>query len=292
MAEIVDVFIKDTTLAADPIEGVLVRVYSSNGAIFHTQGVTDATGLAGFLLDPATYQLRFYKQHVALPNPRYIVVVAAPVAPATNIFDVTADLVMPPTPTDVRLCTAFGYFRKPDGSPAPNVDVHFIAKFKPILLDGDAILTPQLSARTDERGYMQINLIRFGKYDVTVQGIDDEQRCITVPNTPNVNLPDLLLPVVDRITFDPPGPYALAVGEDLTVTPTILASDGNEVGVDEVQWSSSDTAVLGVLPGGGVLVLRGLGTGTADIEAVRSNQTIIRIPDTPIEGVPLAATVT
>jgi hypothetical protein len=292
VAENVDVVVKDTTLSADPIQGALLRVYNQAGTVFFTQAITDADGAAALLLEPGTYQIRFYKQHVGFKNPLYITVLAAPVAPDSNIFDTTADILTPPTPTDVRLCTAYGFFRKPDGSPAPNVDVHFIAKFKPILLEGDAVLTPQLTARTDARGYLQINLIRFGKYDVTVQGIDDEQRCITIPNTPNVNLPDLLLPVVDRVTFDPPGPYALAVGEDLQVTPTIIASDGNEVGDGDVQWSSSDTNVLAVLPAGGVLTLRGIGAGTANIQAVRADQSIVRIPDTPIEGVPLAAVVT
>lgn len=291
-AQVVDIYIKDTGLGSDPIPNVLVRVYSPDGVTFFTQAVTDVYGVASLLLEPASYQVRFYKQHVGFKNPLRVIVIDTAVTPGSNVFDVTADLVAPPTPTDVRLCTAFGYFRKPDGSPAANVDVHFIAKFKPIILEGDAVLTPQISARTDASGYMQVNLIRFGMYDVTVQGIDDTQRCVTVPNAPNVNLPDLLLPVVDRIVFDPPGPYTVAADQELQVTPTIIASDGNEVSFDEVQWSSSDSNVMAVLPAGGVLTLRGILAGTADIQAVRANQTIVRIPDTPIVGVPLSVTVT
>lgn len=287
-AQNVDVYIKDTGAGSDPIPGVLVRVYSPDSTIFYTQAVTDVYGVASFLLDPATYQVRFYKQHVGFKNPLMVVVGPA----GGNIFDTTADLIAPPTPTDVRLCTAYGYFRAPDGSPATNVDVHFIPKFKPVLLDGDAVLTPQVMARTDGRGYMQINLIRCGQYDVTVQGIDDTQRLVSVPDTPNVSLPNLLFPVVDRITFSPPGPYALAVGQELQVTPTIIASDGNEVDAYNVIWSSSDSSILAVLLAGGVLTLRGLTHGTASVQAVRADQSIIRIPDAGITGVPLAATVT
>ena len=288
--ENVNVYIKDS-LHGDPISGVVVRVYSENGAVFYTQATTDTLGLAGFLLNTQKYQLRFYKAHVALPNPRYIEVLEAPVAPLSNTFDIVADLVSPPSAVDPRLCTAFGYFRRPDGTPAVHVDVHFIAKFKPLLLDGDAVVTERTIARTDKDGYLQVNLIRCGQYEVTVQGIEDEQRLISVPNAPNVSLPSLLFPVVDRITFDVAEPWTVAVGEEIQVTPTVWGSDGNELDAWEVIWSSSDLDVLAVLPSGGVLTLRGLAAGTASVQAVRADQTIVRIPDTPIQGVPVSVTV-
>lgn len=290
--ESVDVYIKDS-LHGDPIPGVIVRVYSSDGATFYTQVTTDAFGLAAFLLDSdnSPYQLRFYKLHVSLPNPKYITVLSAPVAPQTNVFDVVADLVAPPTATDPRLCTAYGFFRRPDGTPAANVDVHFIAKFKPLLLDGDAVVTERTTAKTDAKGYLQVNLIRCGQYDVTVQGIEDEQRVIAVPDAPNVSLPALLFPVVDRIDFSPVGPWAVAVGQEIQVTPTVYASDGNQVDSFDVIWSSSDPSVLAVLPSGGVLTLRGVATGSASVLATRADQSIVRIPDTPIVGVPVAVTV-
>jgi hypothetical protein len=34
-------------------------------------------------------------------------------------------------------------------------------------------------------------------------------------------------------------------------------------------------------------VIAGVSVGTAELQAVRADQTIVRIPDTPIEGVPL-----
>lgn len=289
--ENVDVYIKDS-LHGDPISGVVVRVYSENGKIFYTQATTNNDGLAAFLLNNQTYQLRFYKQHVALPNPRYIEVLEAPVLPQSNVFDVVADLVVPPVATDPRLCTVYGHFRRPDGSPAVNVDIHFIAKFKPLLLDGAALVTERTTTRTDKDGYVQINLVRCGKYDVTVQGIEDEQRLISVPDAPNVHLPALLFPVVERVTFDVVQPWGVAVGQEIYVTPTVYGSDGNKLEFYDVLWSSSDTNVLAVLCAGGVLTLRGLAAGTASLVGRRADQTIVRIPDTPIQGVPAAVTVT
>lgn len=287
--ENVDIVVLDTTPDKDPIPGVLVKVYSKDGKTFFTQAETDVLGNAAFLLNTQEYQIRFYKQHVSLPNPLYIEVLPSP---EINIFDVSGELVAPPTANDGRLCVAFGYFRRPDGSPASNVDIHFINKFNPLSLDGDAVLTERIAVRTDENGFAKINLIRFGKYDVTVQGQEDYQRCIAVPDLPNVSLPALLFPVVAKIVFSPVGPFNVPVGNEIQVTPTIYSSDGNVVDdPGEVQWSSSNPNVLAVLPAGGVLTLRGLAAGTANIQAVRADNSIVRIPDPGITGVPAAVTV-
>jgi len=290
--EIVDIYIKDSSPAKNPAEGVVVRAFSENGKIFYTQATTDVGGHAGFLLPSGlTFQLRFFKQNVGFVNPQYIVIAASP---GVNSFDVTCDVLTPPTSRSARLCVAFGYFYRIDGSPAANVDIHVIAKFNPLLLDGNAILTEQLAVRTDEKGYVEMPLVRCGQYDVTVQGIEDYQRCISVPDAPNVNWPDLLFPVVDRVSFTPTPPTTLAVGQEVSITPSVYATDGNLLlggAMGDVFWSSSDNSVLVILLAGGVITLRGIGPGTASLRAVRADQSIVRIPDLPIRGLPPAITV-
>jgi len=288
--EPVNVFIKKDNIAMDPVEGVVVRVYDAAGAVFITQVVTDVLGLAAFLLDSGfTYQLRFYKLHFAFA-PKLISVLAAP---GINTFDVTTECLDPPTVTDPRLCVAYGYFRNPDGSPARNVNLRFITKFRPLLLEGDGVLTPSMDVKTDKDGYVQISLIRFGEYDVTVEGIEDHERCIAIPDQLNVSLPSLLFPVVSNITFVPAGPWGLLVGADLVVTPTVFSSDGNQLpNTSDVIWSSSNPAVLAVMPGGDLVTLRGITPGTANLLATRTDPSIVRIPDTPITGVPVVVTVT
>jgi hypothetical protein len=78
------------------------------------------------------------------------------------------------------------------------------------------------------------------------------------------------------------------------VKPTILATNGevlSGVAFDEVVWSSSDAAVLLVLPGGDKVTLRGIGGGVASILLRRANYSIIRYPDLPIVGQPAVVTV-
>lgn len=287
----VDVYLVDTSPQANPIVGVVVRVYSQNGAMFFTQVSTDTNGHAGFLLpDSTTYQLRFYKFGVGFQNPWYMQVQPSP---AVNSFTVSAELVTPPVPADARLCTAFGTFRRPDGSAAPYLDIQFIPKFKPLILDGSALLVERATVRTDCNGYVELNLIRGGQYDVTIQGLEDMQRYVNVPDAPNWNIADLLFPVVSQITFDPPGPLTVGVGQQIQVTPTVYTSDGNEdtCGAYDVAWSSDNPQVMGLNIAGGILTLNGLSAGTANIIAVRLDQTIVTIPPTPIQGIPMPVTV-
>jgi hypothetical protein len=288
----VDVYVSDTSPMGSPVSGVVCRVYTQDGSIFSTQTATDGDGHVGFMLsDGATYQLRFYKFGVSFTNPQYIAVVPAP---GVNKFDVLAELVTPPVPADRRLCTAFGFFRTPDGSPAAKVDLHFLPKFNPLIVEGSAVLVERTIVRTDEKGYVEVNLFRNGQYDVMLQGMEDTQRRISVPDAPNVNLPDLLFPVVSLITFDPPGPYTLPVGEQMQLTPSVFTSDGNTDPLGnayDVMWSSDNPDVLGLNLAGGVITLNGNSPGVANVIAKRSDLSIVRIPDLGIIGIPQLVTV-
>lgn len=287
----VDVFIKDTSPLHAPISGVVVSVYSATGAQLITQSTTDNDGHSGFLLNEGLHQLRFAKFGVGFSVPQYI-----EVSSSNNVFDVPGNLVVPPVSNDARLCVAYGFFRDVTGAPAAFTNIHFISKFKPVLLEGSAVLTERVSVRTDERGYAQINLIRFGKYDVTIAGFEDYQRCIEVPDAPNVNLPDLLFPVIQSVVFDPPIPSSMDVGDpDFQTTPSAIRSDGNVLdgphSCEAIQFSSSDSDILGLLIAGGVITLRPLSVGTASLKGVRNENTIVRIPDLGIQGLPVSVVI-
>lgn len=285
--EVVDFYVKDTSPLGKPVVGAIVKIFSEDGRLVFTQTETDVVGHAGFLLASGfRYQARFYKRNVSFTNPLFF---DALTALGANVFDVKAGISMPPTPNDRRLCTAYGYFRTLTGAEASGVGIHFIARFRPLLLDGAGILTEREIVRTDQEGYAQVNLIRLGQYDVTLQGFEDYTHKITVPDAPNVNLPDLLFPVVAAVSFEPGPPFVIPVGVDVQVTPTVVATDGEVLwgpAMDDVLWRSSDSNVLAVLPVGPKVTLRGLARGTANILVSRANYSIIRYPDLPIAGQP------
>ena len=296
--EPVDIHVQDQF--GDPVEGVTVGVYDPTGATYYTGGVTDATGVASFLLETLSYSMRFYKFHTNFYNPQLFDVLAAP---ETNVFDAKAEIFVLPVAQDSRLCRCSGFFRDLDGSPKRYLDIHIISQFDPILLDDAAVISEERHLRTDEKGYAQIDLIRGAMYWARVESLgaampsptSTDLRCISVPDQPSANLPDLLLPIVARVNFTPIGPYALAVGTEVELGVEVYDSAGVLLvgaATSDVQWKSSDPNVLAVMPSGSTIKIRGVAAGTAQIIAERLNTSIIKIPNLAIAGQPAEVQVT
>ncbi len=291
-----DVYVVDQSALALPVPGVLVRVFDATNRVFHTQAVTDASGRAGFTLYIGTYQLRFYKFGAQVEQPQLVEVTVPPQGkPLTNAFTVRAVVFQPPISNDPRLCRASGYFRDITGASQPNLDIQIIGQFQPILLEGAAVLSERRALRTDGDGFACVDLIRCARYTATLEGMEDTQRCVEVPDAPSANLPDLLFPVVEQVTLTPAAPYAMRVGARLELTPVVVASSGVPLvgtATADVVWSSSDTTVLDVGVTATTLVLTAKARGTAELRATRLNNTIVRVPNTAIRGVPQTITVT
>jgi len=288
--EPVDVYVLSSAPDNAPIAGAVVHVYSTDGALFYTRGETDESGKASFLLSTQSYSLRFFKQHTQFTQPQLMEVVGppAPAVPSSNVFNVYCEVLSVPVASDPRLCRASGFFRDVSGSPKRNLDIHFIARFDPILLDGDGVVTERQTIRTDDNGFAQIDLIRFGNYCAMIQDREDLLRAVSVPNQASVNLPDLLFPRVKTVTLDPSGPYSLYVEDSIEVTPTVVTTDGRELdgaAIADVLWSSSDTGVATVAVSGDNLVITAVGAGEASVVAERRDTSVISIPDTPVEVV-------
>lgn len=287
--EAADIYVKNPV--GDPVEGVLVKVYNDFGDVFFTQAITDADGRAGLLLETLVYSLRFYKFQVGFIQPQLISVLPAP---AGNVFDVVAEPFEMPIATDPRFCRCSGFFRDIAGAPKQYLDMNFMSEFNPIVLDDSAVVDESRNIRTDQKGYAQIDLIRGGIYYVRVEAMGGNQlRCVHVPDQASANLPDLLFPVVERVTFDPL-PTSLVAGSELEVMPTIYDSGGWPLvgtALADVRWGSDDETVMTVIADADKLTIRALAAGVANITASRQDSSIIRIPDTPIEGVPQEVTV-
>lgn len=290
--EPVDFFVLDTSPGRVPVSGAYVKVLSADGKLVYSAGSTDADGHVGFLLpSDIPFQMRAYKFATSFKQPLLFTVLSAP---QTNTFDVSASTVAPPTPNDARLCTAFGYFRDITGAPHAGVEIHVIGQFNPVWVEGAGVLKERVILRTDDAGYVQVNLFRNAKYDVVIQGEEDLVRHIAVPDAPNVNLVDLIFPIVKEVICTPPGPYALAVGEELAVGLRIIGSGGEDLGMGfgDVMYSTSDGNVLNYTVSAVGLTLVGVGPGTASINIKRADLSIVHIPDPGVSGQPLVATVT
>lgn len=278
-----------------PITGVVVRVFDNSGTSLVTSAVTDAAGIADVtLVTGTTYSTRFFKEKVSFVQPQHMPVLDAP---AVNDFAVVGHVFVPPEAVHPRMCCCSGYFKGPDNAPMRHAAIHFIPKFDPLMFEGDAMLKERVVRYTDENGFARVDLVRFGQYEVTIEGLEDQQRVITIPDAPRVNLPDLLFAVVERIEFDPPGPWTVLVGaeNEITLIPTVYTSDGRTLpgsALDDVQWRMEDGAVACVLPTPTTVVLRGLEPGVTRLAPLRLDQSIVRIPNPPIQGTPIGVTVT
>lgn len=286
----VDVYVKDDSPAEEAVEGMLVRVFGTSGDFF-TQDTTDADGHVGFTLWSQDYELRFYKQGAQVSQPQLFTVSET----EPNLFDVSATVFVHPLANDPRLCRCSGYFRTIAGGPHAGVDIHFMGEFNPILLEEAAVLSERVHIRTDGDGYACIDLIRGANYLVTIQGLENCQRRVSVPDQPSANLPFLLFPVVQEVTFDLSPPFSVAAGSTLELVPTVIGS--NQVPLigtanADLLWSSSDETVLSVGVESERLVLTGVSPGSAELQAVRQDNSIISVPNTGVEGVPQTVTVT
>lgn len=288
--EPVDVYV--FTDDEQPVSDVLIKVYSQDGSVYFTQAATDLTGRAGFLLETITYSMRFYKMHVGFSQPQEFEVLEAP---ATNSFNVQAELFNYPTPTNPRFCRCSGFFLDGKGEPMANMAIHFTPAFDCVLVEEDALPADAFKVFTDNQGYACVDLLRGAEYLVFVEALQGETGTIQVPDEATANLPDVLLPRVHRVVFDPIGPYTIAVDVEMDVTPTVYYRSGVFVeGTDteNVTWSVDDDSIAAISVDTNGLVIRGVSAGTTQLLAERTATSATRIPDEPIEGVPVDITVT
>ena len=290
--ESVDIYVQNDHPYGDPVAGVVVRVFDSTGTTFVTSANTDTMGLAALSLPSGvSYQVRMYKDKFSVKQPQLLPVQPAPLL---NSFTVTGHMYEPPEAVNTRMCRCSGFFRNLDNSPAREHSVHVIAKFDPLLVDGNAHLTELLLQRTDDTGYVEFDLVRNGQYNVTIEGLEDQQRVITIPDAPSANLPDLLFAVVSSVEFSPPGPWTLGVDESMLLTVTVHTSDGRVlpgIAQQDLIWTTDNNAAAFVCYAGNQLEIRSQGVGSANLLATRRDTSIVRIPNTPVLGVPVGITV-
>jgi hypothetical protein len=302
----------------DPLEGVLVRFFDDTDTFVTQQysALIGAEAYAEVSLDgddptPVSYTIRMSKTGVAFDGglgddsktPQSISVYSPPGAapPTSNGFTVRGQTFNRPVATDPRLCRASGFFRDVSGRPLANLDLHFIGlcqnqdqpPMTPMIVDGDAVLQGgELVLRTDRNGYVVLDLYRTGTYGVLIQGFETDLRSILVPDAPSVNLVHLLFPVVSSVTFSP-DPLNINVDDVTDVDVTVLATNGQTLDIDDgdVIFTSSDRSVVTVEVLDSKLRVVGVGAGTAEITAMRADESIVILPDEPATYAPLAVTV-
>jgi hypothetical protein len=282
-------FLVEDVVSGRPVEGVLVKVFADSGKGVFGEMVTGTDGKANFLLNaPQWYQARAYKTAVGFKNPLHFEV--SDDATVKNCFRIEASPIQVPSSTDPRLCLCSGMFKTPSGAPAAGLDIHFITRFHPILLDGAGVLTERITARTDKNGWVQVPLIRNGEFDVLLEGYEDVDRTIAVPDASACNLPDLIFEVVSSVVIAEES-LEVKVGETLDVVPSVFTSIGRPLpgtAKDRVVWTVDDMNIASMTVQWDKLILYGNAKGSTLLKAARGDQSIVRIPDPAVmTGIPV-----
>jgi len=300
MIPVTFVVVDDSIPSGLALEGVLVRVYSEDGTTFITEASTDADGrLTLDLPDLTTYWVRFFKVGYAF-NSRSTISVDGSLL---NSFDVVArNLTTHSSATDLNLCRVSGYLLNGSGVPTPNVTLYFMLTGKPRVVGGRAMLPSKVYATTDKSGKVSVDLVRNGVYDVWAAGTDDTVYRAVVPDYPNVDITDLLFPIVTTLSLEVP---SVTIAKEDSVSVDVLAELSSRVdipyqldGGDSVSLSS----ILSIVTTGSAatayfkdssLFVVGQAAGTSTVTlSVRNNIFALRQPAADTLTADLAVTVT
>ena len=292
--ETAEVTVQDDQVVPQPVNGVVVRVFDSTGTSFITEATTGVplSGKAQFTLNgagpvPVTYQLRFFVNGGSIQSPQYIQVYSPPALAPTgaNNFLITASMFTLPPATNPRLCRASGYVWGPDGRVRPGIDIDLIPQFRPLVVDDYGVMGERVSIRSDKTGYLSVDLFRCGIYMVTIESQENYNRTIYVPERSSINIFHLLFPVVTSITYAPAGPWIIAAGSSLTITPTVTANDFRVLtgtASADVDYTTDDPLIASVSVGTDTVTVKANAPGSTVLRAARRDTSIVYIPDAGI----------
>jgi hypothetical protein len=317
----------DQEIVPNPVTNAVVRVYETDDT-FVTELISDAvTGIASGLLDgqaaptPHAYNIRLYKfGSPAVDNPQRVEVYdppgGAPVT-GTNDFKIRFDPHAAVAPADPRLCRLSGHFRRVDGNPASGLGtlsnntapvsgptrghvLRITSLMDPLIVDGNGAFSSPVYCYADDDGLVEVDLFREGTYSVIVEDIhpgciQEAHRIIHVPDRSTANLLDVLFPVVLDVSWNPAGPWSVAVGGELDVVPTLTASDYRVlegIATYDVEYTVDDTSIATVTTkDDSTLTVVGVASGSTTLRVTRRDESVVRVPG-DISGGAVVITVT
>jgi hypothetical protein len=301
--ETVLISLVDDQVVPAPVDDVVVRVYDDTGTNLITSGTTGVPleGAVEFTLDgddpPTVYQLRFHVNGGSINSPQLIEVYSPPANAPTgaNNFEVEASMFTLPVATNPRLCRASGYVWGPDGRLRRGVDIDLVPCFRPLVVDGYGILGERVSTRSDADGFVSVDLLRDGIYLAIIESHENVTRNVYVPDRSSVNIFHLLFPLITSVEYDPAGPFALNVGDQLVVTPTVKLTDFRELtgtADADVTYAVDDATIASVSYNDTTLTITGHAAGVTTLRVSRRDNSIVYIPDPGIDGGEITITVT
>lgn len=258
MAVATNIYIFDDSLTPEPVNGVVVNVYNSTTFALVASATSNSAGRAAFSLPGSTspgttYEVRLFKLGVIFSNPLFIQVIEPVVS--NNDFNVTGILLTLETATDPRCCRCTGRFLDYSNRPVPNILVRILAQAItngqiPKIVDGNLISPEAMNLRTDENGFIKVDLLQGAKYWIMFSGEDDNVVQITIPTRSSINLIDVMYPQPVLFEWDqaaaPGNTISLATNTQTLINGALTFSDYSVITSGFSSWlvfTSSDDSV-------------------------------------------------
>ena len=261
-----------------PVEGVVVQFFDT-GAVFQTEGTTDADGEVVVLLPDGSYDVLMYKVGVSIPpkQPQRIIVDTLLV----NIFEVVAHVRTRPESVDPIRCTVSGYILGVDGKQARHRLI--FEPCKDLLVISNNVIAPlhRVEVTSTEDGYFEFELLRGVTYLTYFVFPEDffmmqpGKLTTMVPDQASVALDALLYPLPIHMDFSATTISLPLGGEpDESIDADLSFSDGSERTTTSTPWAgitttNTDATVVTAALRFGKLSLTPCGPGTATITTVR-----------------------
>ena len=214
--------VTDDLVPAGALEGVQVRIYSADGTTFITAGTTDSAGqYSTDLTDLTAYWVRFYLPGYAFPSK---MIFTANSGLPSNTWDIVGnDIVARPPSIDPNLCRATGQVVGAAGQPVDGITFRFMMTEEPRVVGGRVVIPNNVIVRTSQLGFIQIDLIRNGIYEVGIEGIPGLELSgysvprFRVPDAASCNFVEMIWSYVSAVTLSTLV-ASVAVDADVTVT--------------------------------------------------------------------------
>lgn len=296
IGQVVTLVVKDDQVAPAAVEGVQVRLFDDTDT-FLTEGVTDVNGelklvLSGAVSPGTEYIIRFFKSGVSIAGgaTQRIQVLDPLGAGETNIFDFTANLATIPQSLDADMCLLSGYLVDASLRPLRSAQLRFQPheEYPSLTLSGlpylsnptlvrDRIIAAEVTAATDENGYVEVSLPREATFDFSIHGLEnpgsEPLSQVYIPDVAGVEIKDVLFPYIQTVTYDAPD-VSLLVGESAEVD--VSAGTSNQQPFDPlclaqyIEFTSGDDGVATVeLTEEGKLKVTGVAVGATTVGAAR-----------------------
>jgi hypothetical protein len=171
-----------------PIPGVKVTIKNQTDQITLAVGVTDTNGQVTFGLPTGVFNALFYKSFVQFPTLPYNFTVNA-----NAVIDIDCVTFQPTAPTPTT-CACYCYITDATGQPIPNIlfRAKLVSNFP--YSAGSAMLATKdyVESISDGTGYIQLNLIQGGWYELSAPALFYTVTDWQVPVQTNLDLSTLL----------------------------------------------------------------------------------------------------